>query len=104
MERKHGSYLVTMTCIIIIFIDALSFLAFVVQSIVVGGNNSGDASWLFVNGRMGKDHSSFEDLLMIHHYITAITETPELLLLKVKSSVQSCWGHYLLSMYILEVS
>lgn len=50
METKHGSYLVTMTCIIIIFIDALSFLAFVVQSIVVGGNNSGDASWLLSMG------------------------------------------------------
>ena len=54
MEIKHGSYLVTMTCIIIIFIDALSFLAFVVQSIVVGGNNSGDASWLLSMGEWAK--------------------------------------------------
>ena len=41
----HGNN--TMT---IIFIGALSFLAFVVQSIVAAGNNSGDASWLLSMG------------------------------------------------------
>lgn len=35
---------------IIIFLGALSFLAFVVQSIIVAGNNSGDASWLLSMG------------------------------------------------------